>query len=105
MTQFSENYTWLVAHFGKVMDAHQEMGKTLRTAGPIDPKTFHLIQLAAAAANRSEGGVHSHCKRALEAGATPAEIYHALILLVSTIGFPATAAALSWAKDVVEPAG
>jgi 4-carboxymuconolactone decarboxylase len=102
MTDYSANYSWLVSKFEKVLQSHQELGKTLREAGPIDEKTAHLIQLAAAAAVRSEGSVHSHVKRALQAGATADEIYHSLILLTSTIGFPAVAASLSWAKDVIE---
>jgi 4-carboxymuconolactone decarboxylase len=102
MTDYSANYTWLVSKFGKVLESHQELGKAIREAGPIDHKTAHLIQLAAAAAVRSEGGVHSHVKRALKAGATADDIYHSLILLISTIGFPNVAASLSWAKDVVE---
>ena len=102
MTEYSANYSWLVSKFGNVLQSHQELGKSLREAGPIDEKTAHLIQLAAAAAARSEGGVHSHVKRALQAGATADEIYHSLILLTSTIGFPNVAASLSWAKDVIE---
>jgi alkylhydroperoxidase/carboxymuconolactone decarboxylase family protein YurZ len=43
--------------------------------------------------------VHSHTRRALKAGATPEEIYHAVILLTSTIGFPHASAALSWVYD------
>ncbi len=35
-------------------------------------------------------------------GTKPEEIYHAIILLTSTIGFPDVAAALSWAKDIIE---
>jgi 4-carboxymuconolactone decarboxylase len=62
---------------------------------------FNLIQLAAAAAIRSEGSVHSHTRRAIEAGAKPEEIYHTVILLTATIGFPTVAAALSWVDDVV----
>jgi len=88
--------------FGKVMENHQELGKTLREAGPIKEKEANLIQLAAAAANKTEGAVHSHVRRALDAGATQEEIYHAIILLTSTIGFPAVAAALSWARDIIE---
>lgn len=102
MSDYPQNYDWLMSRFNGVLQAHQELGKELQLAGPLDAKTCHLIRLAAAAANRSEGGVHSHSKRALQAGATADEIYHALILLVSTIGFPNTAAALCWAKDVVE---
>ncbi len=102
MTQYTSNYAWLTAKFGKVMENHQEFGKTLREAGPINEKDAHLIQLAAAAASKAEGAVHSHVRRALDAGATQEEIYHAIILLTSTIGFPAVAAALSWARDIVE---
>jgi len=102
MTKYSANYSWLVSKFDKVLQSHQELGKAVREAGPIDEKTGHLIQLAAAAALRSEGGVHSHVKRALQAGATADDVYHSLILLTSTIGFPTVAASLSWAREIIE---
>ena len=102
MSQYSDNYNWLISNFGDVMNAHQELGRTLRNAGPLDARHGHLIQLAAAAANRSEGAVHSHVKRALDAGATAEEIYHALVLLTSTVGFPTVAAALCWAREIIE---
>ncbi|MEA4956439.1 hypothetical protein SDC9_17842 [bioreactor metagenome] len=78
----------------------EELGKASRE-GPIDEKTVQLIQLVASASIRSEGSVHSHTRRALEAGATKDEIYHALISITSTIGFPTVAAAISWAEDVM----
>ncbi len=102
MSDYPNNYSWLMSRFGDVLQAHQDLGKELQKAGPLDEKTCHLIKLAAAAANRSEGGVHSHSKRALKAGASADEIYHTLILLVSTVGFPTAAAAICWAKDVLE---
>ena len=83
-------------------DAWDGVGTAVRAAGPIDNKTAHLVQLAASAAIRSEGAVHSHVRRALEAGATPAEIRQALILTAPTIGFPNVIAALSWANDVLK---
>ena len=82
-------------------DALDALGEAVRRAGPLDNKIAHLIQLAAAAATRSEGAVHSHVRRALEAGASPDEIRHALILLTSTIGFPNIVAAMSWAEDLL----
>ena len=95
-------YTSIKKRYKKLGTAVGNLGKTIRTLGPIDDKTAHLIQLAAAAAIRSEGAVHSHARRAQEAGAKDEEIYHALILLTSTIGFPAVSAAISWADDVIE---
>jgi 4-carboxymuconolactone decarboxylase len=85
----------------KFMNAVEQLGKAVREEGPLDEKTSNLIQLAAAAAIRSEGAVHSHTKRALEAGAKKEEITHAIVLLTSTIGFPNVSAALSWADDVM----
>jgi AhpD family alkylhydroperoxidase len=84
------------------MDAVERLGEAAHDAGDLDDKTKELIQLGAAAALRSEGAVHSHTRRALQAGATPADIQHALLLLACTIGFPTVVAAMSWADDVIE---
>lgn len=84
------------------IQAVEELGKAARQAGPLDERLAQLLQLAAAAAVRSEGAVHSHTRRALEAGATAGEIRHALILLTSTIGFPNVMAALSWSDDMLD---
>lgn len=102
MTNYPTHYTWITSRFGRVMKAHQKLGEEVLAAGPLKKRQAHLVQLAAAAATRSEGAVHSHVRRALEAGAKPDEIYHALVLLVSTIGFPAVSAALSWARETIE---
>ncbi len=93
-------YATLEEKHPKFIDAVQELGKVVRQEGPLDEKTAHLVQLAAAATLRSEGGVHSHARRAMEAGAKPEEISHAIILLTSTIGFPTVSAALSWVGDI-----
>lgn len=96
----SKHYKKLIKKFPEVLKAVENLGATVRDAGPIDKKTSELIQLAVAAAAQSTGSVHSHTRRALEAGATEEEVYHTLLLLVSTIGFPKVAAALSWIDDI-----
>jgi AhpD family alkylhydroperoxidase len=96
-----QHYTNIRSNYPRLAAALEGLGKAVREEGPIDAKTAHLIQLAAAASIHSEGAVHSHAKRAREAGATPAEIRHALVLCVSTVGFPTVAAALSWTEDVL----
>ncbi|MBN2468658.1 MAG: carboxymuconolactone decarboxylase family protein [Deltaproteobacteria bacterium] len=94
-----DHYEKIRRKFDRFFNAVEALGEVTRNQGPLDVKTSHLIQLAAAAAIRSEGSVHSHLRRALDAGASPEEIYHAVILLTSTIGFPTVAAALSWIDD------
>ena len=83
------------------IEAVENLGETARKSGPIDNKTSHLIQLAAAVAIGSEGSTHSHTRQALEAGATAKEIQHTVILLTSTIGFPTIMAGLSWVNDIL----
>lgn len=94
-------YNKLASQYPEVFKALEGLGIATHSAGPIGAKEAQLIQLAAAAASQSEGGVHSHVKRARELGATSEEIKHALLLLVSTIGLPRTAAAISWCEDVL----
>ena len=98
----SKHYQKLSQKFPDVLAAVENLGSTVREAGPIDKKTSELIQLAVAAASQSTGSVHSHTRRALQAGATEEEIYHSLLLLISTIGFPKVAAALSWVNEILE---
>ncbi len=98
---FPEWYVKLQVEYRDYLDAVEHLGETVRKRGPLDEKTSHLIQLAAAAAIRSEGSVHSHARRALQAGATSEEICQTILLLTSTIGFPAASAALSWVHDMV----
>jgi AhpD family alkylhydroperoxidase len=95
-------YNFIKENHSKFMAALEQLGEVARTEGPLDEKTSQLIQLGAAAAVRSEGAVHSHVRRALKAGAQPAEIYHAVVILTSTIGFPSASAALSWVHDVLK---
>jgi AhpD family alkylhydroperoxidase len=96
-----KHYQKLSKQFPGVISAVEELGTAIRMAGPIQGKTVELIQLAGAAAMQSEGSVHSHTRRALKAGATKEEVLHALVLLISTIGFPRASAALNWAQDVI----
>ena len=97
-----KKYTNIQSRFADLSAALEKLGKVTRKQGPLDEKTSHLIQLAAAAAIRSEGAVHSHTRRAIEAGASTDEIYHAVILLTSTIGFPTVSAAITWVDDIVQ---
>lgn len=102
MAKLPGQYVQIQKRFKKFTDAVENLGKAAKASGPLDEKTSHLVRLAAAAAIGSEGALHSHTRRGLESGAKPDEIYHALILLTSTIGFPRVSAALSWADDVIK---
>lgn len=96
------------AHFLSIKERYPDIASsleslkgTIRQAGPLDTKTAHLIQIAAAAGIQSHGALHSHVRQALEAGATREEVYHSVLLLISTIGFPRVAAAINWVDEVM----
>jgi len=102
MAKYPKNYMMIQKKFSDLMKAHEEAGKLAREAGPLDAKTGNLIQMAASIALRSEGGVHSHARRAIQAGASNDEIYHTIALLMNTVGFPTVAAAFSWVSDLTQ---
>jgi 4-carboxymuconolactone decarboxylase len=101
MSKLPDQYVGIRKRFKKYHNALSNLGKAARDAGPLDEKTSQLVQMAAAASIRSEGAVHSHARRALEAGASADELYHTLLLLTSTIGFPTVSAAISWIDDII----
>jgi alkylhydroperoxidase/carboxymuconolactone decarboxylase family protein YurZ len=94
-------YLRVKERYPEFVTAVEALGEAARKAGPLDEKTMHLVQLAGAAAVRSEGATHSHVRRAVKAGASAEEIRHTLLALTSTIGFPNVTAALSWADDIL----
>lgn len=98
MPKLPKPYQQFKKAHAKVWRAYDRLGASAAAEGPLDQKTRELIKLGMAAAIQSESAVHSHTHRALEAGATVEEIEHAILLGVTTLGFPAMMAALTWAQ-------
>ncbi|HXG00788.1 MAG TPA: carboxymuconolactone decarboxylase family protein [Bacteroidota bacterium] len=92
--QFSKDYP-------KVVAAYEQLGAAVHGAGPLNEKTRALVKIGISTGARLEGAVHSHVRKALEAGASPEEVRHAVLLALPTIGLPGTMAALSWVDDIL----
>jgi alkylhydroperoxidase/carboxymuconolactone decarboxylase family protein YurZ len=86
---------------GSVWRAFQKLGEECHRAGPLDARTRRLVKVGIATASGSEGAVHSAVRNALAEGVSPEEIRHAILLSITTIGFPNGQAALSWAEEVI----
>lgn len=97
-----QHFLSITERFPEIASSLENLKGTLRQAGPLDAKTTHLIQVAAAAGIQSHGALHSHVRQAIEAGASREEVYHSVLLLVGTIGFPRVAAAISWIDDILQ---
>lgn len=102
MSQLPKPYQQFRQDHANVYSAYEQLGATLAEAGPLDARVRELIKLGMAAAAQSQSAVVSHTHRALESGATPEEIEHAIMLGATTLGFPTMMAALTWSKEALQ---
>ncbi len=102
MNALPSHFEWFRKTFPAAAVAYETFGDSVHAGGPLDGKTRALIKVAISGAARLEGGLHAHVRKALRGGATAAEIYHVLLLLMPTVGFPGAMAALAWAREVIE---
>jgi alkylhydroperoxidase/carboxymuconolactone decarboxylase family protein YurZ len=89
----------------RVVEAYEALGEATRQAGPLAPAQAEMMKLALAAGARIEGAVHSHARRALEAGASPEELRHVALLAITTLGFPSAMAVRALIEDVLGERG
>jgi len=99
MARLPKAYENFKKAYPKIWQAYDRLGAAVHHGGPLEKKNRELIKLAMAIGARLEGAVHSHTRRALEAGATAEEICHVVLLGVTTLGFPHTVASLTWVED------
>ena len=102
MSEVPSHYRWFRDRFPEVAEGYDALGGSAHGAGPLDARTRALLKVVISGAARLEGGLHAHVRKALDAGISEDEIYHALLLLMPTVGFPGAMAALAWARDVIE---
>lgn len=101
MNNVPKAYRGFVDRYQDVAAAYREFGDTVHRAGPLDEKSRILVKLGAAIGFQQEGAVHSQVRKAVEADITPEEIRHTVLMAMTTIGFPATMAALTWVDDIL----
>lgn len=93
--EFAETYP-------EINKAYENLGDAVHQAGPIDKKTRELIKLGISSGAQKEGAVHSHTRKALEAGAKKEEILQVILLTLPTLGMPSMMAAMTWVKDILD---
>jgi alkylhydroperoxidase/carboxymuconolactone decarboxylase family protein YurZ len=94
-------YVQFQKRFPAVFEAYDSLGAATAEAGPLDGKMRALVKLGIAIGGQMEGAVHSHTRRAIEAGCSPEEVRHAVLLATTTIGFPSMMKTLSWVEDII----
>ena len=89
------------SQYPEIASLYENLGSKCQSAGPLDAKTRCLVNLGIAVGAVSPGAVKSHARKALENGASREELYHALLLALTTVGFPAMIAAIGWVEEVL----
>jgi len=102
MAYLPDIYTEFRRQFPEIARAYDELAVKCHESGPLEEKTRRLIKLGIAIGLHSEGGVRSHARRALDEGITADEVRHAVILALTTAGFPIMIAAMKWVDEVIK---
>ena len=91
----------VIKNYPEVWEKFQALGKTLSSIEGLDKDAQRLVRPGIAIGTAHEGAVHSHVRRCKQEGMTDEEIYHAVLLAVTNMGWPRTVAVLSWVDDVL----
>jgi 4-carboxymuconolactone decarboxylase len=94
-------YKEFVTKFPALGAAHEAVGKAVDAVGPLDRKMCELIKIGISIGAGLESATRSHVRRAMEHGATEAEIEQAVLLAFNTCGFPRTVMGWQWARQQI----
>ncbi len=88
--------------YPKIMADYESLAGECRHSGPLSERDQALVKLGIAAGSQMEGLVRSQVRKALDLGLNAEEIRHAIVLALTSIGFPRMMASLTWAEDILK---
>ena len=100
--KFPRTFEAFIEKFPALREAHEAVARVVDTVGPLDRKTCELVKIGISVGAGLETATRSHVRRAVEHGASEAEIEQAILLAMNTCGFPKTAAGWQWAHQQLE---
>jgi alkylhydroperoxidase/carboxymuconolactone decarboxylase family protein YurZ len=101
-TELPGSYRKMKVSQKAIMEAYEKLGEACAQAGPLTERERALVKIGLSTGARLEGGLHSHVRKALEAGLEPDAIRQAVYLALPTLGLPTMMAAATWVEDVLE---
>jgi AhpD family alkylhydroperoxidase len=90
------------AEFPDAWAAYESLRNACDHEGPLNKKTVELIKVGIAAAQEHEGSLVAHVSQARKAGATPDEIYQAILQATGLAGFAVALHGIRTAKAYIE---
>jgi alkylhydroperoxidase/carboxymuconolactone decarboxylase family protein YurZ len=89
MKEFYPLFAEFNKEFPEIAEKNEALGEYVhQSGGPLEDKTRWLVKLGISAATHHQNAVGTHIAKARDAGASDAEIMHALLLVIPTCGFP-----------------
>jgi alkylhydroperoxidase/carboxymuconolactone decarboxylase family protein YurZ len=101
MSELPKKFKDFMEDHPAIATAYEALGTAVHADGPLNEKTRALIKMGISTGAGLEGALHSHARKAIDAGATNEEMRHTIILAMPTIGLPATMAAKTWLEDII----
>lgn len=101
MARIPSHYVEFMQKNPEIGDAYQKLGEATLDSGPLTRKQAELVKIGISLGACLESAVRSHCRKAIEAGATEQEVRHAVMLAVTTVGFPTMMAGLRWVEEAM----
>jgi 4-carboxymuconolactone decarboxylase len=95
-------YQGFQRQFPEISETYAELAIRCHEGGPLDEKTRELVKLGISIGLSSEGAIRSHARRALDAGVTAEGVRHAVLMSLTTAGFPSMIAAMKWVDEVLK---
>jgi alkylhydroperoxidase/carboxymuconolactone decarboxylase family protein YurZ len=88
-----------IKKYSEIWSAHEKLGVECTKAGPLSDKEIQLIKLAITGSQMLETAFKTHVNKAIEAGAKPAEIEHAVIQFLPILGMGRTMMTMKWFQE------
>jgi alkylhydroperoxidase/carboxymuconolactone decarboxylase family protein YurZ len=87
--------------YPRVAEGFDQLAREIATGGPLDGKQQLLVKLGIAIGIGSEGDVQNLASQALVDGISAEDLRHAVLLTVTTAGFPAMIVAMQWVEEII----
>ena len=88
--------------YPELWERYAALGAATAEAGGLSARERRLVKLALAVGAGTEGAVHSHARQARQEGIDPADLRQICLMAITTLGFPAAMAGLSWVNDILD---
>lgn len=89
----------VISKYPGIWEEYGKLSQAVSGVGGLDERSQKLVKLGISIGAGRQGAVHSHTRKCRKAGFASAELYHAALLAITTIGWSGAIAALSWIDD------